>query len=132
MANVQANLNVGIQAVDTVSAVTVFSRNVIGFQLAAISWQAADWFQVPTSGANIILPALVVFFVYVRNLGTNSVALSYVPNGGTVTSVILLPVGTNVGGIFLYALSAESGGGITAISATATTAATPIEYFVAA
>jgi hypothetical protein len=132
--NVQTNLSLGIQAVDTVSAVTVFNRNVTGFQLAATLWQASDWFQVPTSGVNIALPATVVYFVYVRNLGVNPVQLNYVSSGGAGGGVLLLPVGSNVGGIFLYALSAETGSfaGLTALSFTATTATTPIEYFVAA
>jgi hypothetical protein len=133
MSNVSVNLNYGIQGIDTAASVVVFNRAISGFQLAATQWSAADWFQVTTGGSVVSLPASVVYFVYARNLGTNNVTLNYTPNGGASTSVVLLPVGSNVGGVFLYALSDQGvGSGITALSFTATTATTPVEYFVSA
>ena len=132
MSNVAINLNYAIQAVDVTAAVTVFNRTISGFQLSATVWSASDFFQVNTTSTTISLPATTIFFVYVRNLGANNVTLAYTPAGGSSTSLVLLPVGSNVGGVFLYGLSAETAGGITALSATATTAVTPIEYFVGA
>lgn len=130
MSNVAINLNYAIQAVDVTAAVTVFNRTVSGFQLTATVWSASDFFQVGTSATTISLPSSTVYFVYARNLGTNNVTLNYTPTGGSSTSLVLLPVGSNIGGVFLYGLSAETAGGITAMSATASTATTPIEYFV--
>ena len=130
--NVQTNLQMTINAVDTTAAASVFTRIISGFQLGATSWQAADWLQVPTAGVTLALPAAIVYFVYIRNLGTNNVIVSFTPMSEPSTSIALLPVGSNVGGVFLYALSAESGGGITSITLTAQVATTPTEYFVAA
>ncbi len=132
MSNVAVNFNYGIQAVDTVAAVSIYNRAVSGFQLAATQWLSADWFQVAVSSTPVSLPATTVYFVYARNLGANNVTVNYTPAGGASTSLVLLPVGSNVGGIFLYGLSAESAGGITALSFIATTAVTPVEFFVAA
>lgn len=133
MANTQVNFQATITGVDTTSAQSVFTRIISGFQLAATSWQASDWLQVPTTGISVTLPAATVYFVFVRNLGANNISVSFSPvGGGTPTSIVLLPVGSNVGGIFVYALSAESGGGITALEFAAASATTPVEYFVAA
>src|ERR1700684_2922198 len=133
MSNVAVNLNYGIQAVDTVASVSVFNRAISGFQLQATSWQAADWLQVPVfPGIVLALPAIPVFFVYIRNLGTNNIVLNFTPSGFSTATIILLPVGSNVGGIFLYGLSAETAGGITNLGMSAAISTTPVEYFVAA
>ena len=132
MANTNINLSYNIAATDIAANVNVFTRNISGFQLAATLWAASDFFQVPTSPTSISLPATTIYFVYVRNLGANNVTLSYTPTGGSSTSLVLLPTGSNIGGIFLYGLSAETAGGITAMSLQASTATTPVEYFLGA
>src|SRR5580693_4728578 len=103
--NVQVNLQATISGVDTLSAVSVFSRNITGFQLAATAWEAGNWLLVPTTLVTLPMPAPVVYFVYIRNLGTNIIIVSITPGAEPSTSLALLPVGSNVGGIFLYALS---------------------------
>lgn len=134
MANVNVNLSYTIQGQDITANVAVFNRALQNFQLVATSWQACDFAQVPTTGLTIPITAIggTAYFVYVRNLGANNITCTYTPTGGSSTSLILLPVGTNSGGIFMYALTAETAGGITALSLTASTATTPAEYFVAA
>jgi hypothetical protein len=132
VANVNVNLSYAIQGQDITANVAVYNRALSNFQLAATAWLAADYLQVPTGGVTVTLPAATVYFVYVRNLGANNITVTYTPAGGASTSLVLLPVGPNSGGIFLLALSAETGGGITALSFTAATATTPVEYLVAA
>lgn len=134
MSNVNVNLSYAIQGQDIIANVVVFSRALQNFQLVGTAWQASDWAQVPTGGLTVPISAIggTAYFTYVRNLGSNNITLSYTPTGGSSTSVVLLPQGANSGGIFLYAMTAETSGGITALSLTAATATTPAEYFIAA
>jgi hypothetical protein len=132
--NVNINLSYTIQGQDITANVAVFQRALQNFQLAATAWQASDFAQVPLGGLAIPITAIggTAYFVYVRNLGANNITVSYTPTAAPATTLVLLPVGTNSGGIFLYALSAETGGGIIAMTLTASTATTPAEYFIAA
>jgi hypothetical protein len=134
MSNINVNLSYTIQGQDIVANVAVFARALQNFQLVGTAWQAADWAQCPTGGLTVPITAIggTAFFVYVRNLGSNVITLAYTPTGGSSTSIVLLPAGSNSGGIFMYALTAETSGGITAMTLTATTATTPAEYFIAA
>ncbi len=134
MANINVNLSYTIQGQDIVANVAVFQRALQNFQLVATAWQAADFAQCPVGGLSVPITAIggTAFFVYVRNLGANNITVAYTPTGGSSTNLVLLPVGSGSGGIFLYALSAETAGGITAMTLTATTATTPAEYFISA
>jgi hypothetical protein len=132
MSNVNITTGITIQAVDITANVTPFNRLLTGILLPVTVWSASDFFQVATAGSTIALPASTIYYVYARNLGNNNITLTYTPTGGSSTSIGLSPVTSNFGGIFFYAQTAESNGGITALSAMAATAATPIEYFVAA
>ena len=134
MSNVNINMSYAIQGQDITANVVVFSRALQNFQLVATSWQGSDFAQIPTTGITIPLAAIggTAYFTYVRNLGANNITVAYTPAGGSSTSVILLPQSSNAGGIFLYAMTAETAGGVTALTLTAATATTPAEYFVAA
>lgn len=133
MANINVTTGITIQAVDITANVTPFTRQLTGILLPATVWSAADFFQAPNSSpATITLPATTVFFVYVRNLGSNNITINYTPTGGGSTSIVLPPVTSNFGGVFLYGCTAETAGGITALSLQAASAATPCEYFLAA
>lgn len=78
------------------------------------------------AGGAVSLPAATVFLVYVKNLSaTVNTTVGFTPVGaGVASSLLLLP-----GGLFLYFLPAETGGGISALSLTA---ATTTEVLVAA
>jgi hypothetical protein len=132
--NINVNMSYAIQGQDVTANVVVYNRALSNFQLAATAWQGSDFAQVPVGGLTVNLAAIAgtAFFVYVRNLGANNITVTYTPTGGASTSIVLLPAGSNSGGIFIYALTAETAGGITALSFTAATATTPVEYFVAA
>jgi hypothetical protein len=134
VSNINVNMSYAIQGQDITANVVVFSRALQNFQLVCTAWQASDWAQVPVGGLTIPITAIggTSFFTYVRNLGSNNITVTYTPTGGSATSLILLPQTANAGGIFLYAMTAETAGGITALSLTATTATTPAEYFIAA
>jgi hypothetical protein len=131
-ANINVTTGITIQAVDITANVTPFTRQLSGILLPVTVWAASDFFQVTVGGVTISLPATTIFYTYVRNLGANNITITYTPTGGSSTSFVLPPVTSNFGGIWLYGCTAETAGGITALSAAAATATTPIEYFVAA
>ena len=132
-ANINLVTGISIQAVDITANVTPFNRALQGILLPVTAWQSADFLQVPTGGVVIQLPAPTVWYVYVRNLSANNITVTFTPVGGAATSVVLLPVTSNFGGIFLYLNTTETGGGgITALSLTAATATSSVEYLVAA
>jgi hypothetical protein len=88
---------------------------------------------VGTGTTVIPLPAAVVYYAFVRNLSTNPVSLTVTFPTQSPTTMILNPVTSGFGAIFLYANTIETApAGISAMSATTTPAASPIQYFVAA
>ena len=132
MSNVNVVTGLTIQAVDITANVTPYNRALQGILLPVTVWASADFLQVLTTGTVITLPAATVWYVYVRNLSANDITLTYTPAGGAATSVVLLPITSSFGGIFLYANTTETGGGgITALSLTAASATSSAEYFVA-
>jgi hypothetical protein len=75
----------------------------------------------------ITLPASgTVWVVYVRNLGSaGNLTMNFTPVGGVASSLTLVP-----GGFNLYFNPTEGGGGITALSLTASTGTIPAEVLV--
>jgi hypothetical protein len=89
-----------------------------------------NFFQAGITATTVPLPG-TVWAAYVRNLGANNVTVNYTPAGGAATSVVLTPITSGFGGVFLYYQTLETGGGgITAMTLTAATAITPCEVFV--
>jgi hypothetical protein len=122
-----------IQATDIVAGTTPYNLALSGIILPVTAWSSSDFFQVGTGTTVIPLPAAVVFYAFVRNLGTNPVALTVTYPTQAPTTMILNPVTTGFGAWFQYGNTIEtSPAGISAMSATTTPAANPIQYFVAA
>jgi hypothetical protein len=125
-ANVNIVAAVSLQAVDATAAVTVVNRIVNGIQLAGTGYFYNDWMQVTVGGVGVGLPNIPVWSVYIRNLGSNNINLTFQPVGGSTTSpIVILP-----NGFFWYHQTAESAGGISAITLTAIGSTTPAEVFV--
>lgn len=101
---------------------TIVTRNLNNPTLLA----ATVFYDPFFAGGAVSLPAATVFLVYVKNLSaTVNTTVAFTPVGaGVASSLLLLP-----GGLFLYFLPAETGGGISALSLTA---ATSTEVLVAA
>lgn len=107
------------------------SQNVPVLNVTALYYE--PYFQVPNGTATVNLPAATVYLVYVRNLSSSTnITLNYTPSGGSTTSVVLVSgTAAGAGSIFLLMGAAETSGGVTSVSLTAT-AITPAEVLVGA
>lgn len=133
MSNLSVTSALTIQATNTVSGTTPFNLALSGILLPATFWSSSDFFQVLTTPTIIPLPAAIIYYAFIINLGTNQVTLTVTFNPSSSGKMVLNPVTAGFGGLFAYMQTAEnSPSGITAISATAASAPTPIQYFVAA
>jgi hypothetical protein len=99
--------------------------------LAATSVYFNPAFQIATTSTTIPLPApsgTAAQVVYVKNLdASNPLTLTYTPVGFSSTSIVLPP-----GAVFLYFNpETTTGGGISALSAQATSASINAEVFLA-
>jgi hypothetical protein len=123
-----ANLSIILQAqwvtTDTTLSPSpqIITRQLNNPSLAATTEYYDPFFQTINGTKAIPLPAATVWLLYVRNLSnTTNITLNYTPAGGASTSVILVAGATaGNGGIFLYFQPAETAGGITAATITAT------------
>jgi hypothetical protein len=126
-ANLNVVLNVTLQAVDNTANVTPVNSAASGITLGATVIAYDRYFQVGTTATTFNLPGTTAWFLYVRNLGTNVVTVTYTPTGGAAQSIDVCPVTNGQGGVFLYFNTVETGKGITAVTLTAASATTPCE-----
>lgn len=125
--SITASINGNIQLTDSTSG-TVALKKV----LSALSMTGTEFTEGQSvslaSGANVItLPLSPVLFLYVKNLhASNTVQVTWTPNGGSPNIVITLQPGA-----FISFCEVTNTGGITALTLTASGAATPVEYVVA-
>lgn len=100
----------------------IIQRSLNNPTLAATTEFYDPFFQTSNGTKVVTLPAATVWSVYVRNLSnTGPITVNYTPSGGISTSIVLVQGATaGNGGIFIYHQPAETSGGITALSLTAT------------
>lgn len=110
-----ANLNVLLAATWEVTdttlspSPTIITRSLNNPILAVTTLFYDPFFASP---GTVTLPAATVFVAYVKNLtAAVNLTVSWTPVGSTAHTFILLP-----GGVFIYMLPAETGGGVTALS----------------
>lgn len=118
MPNLSVLLSSQISITDTTLAPspTIITRSLNNPTLAANTCFYDPFFQTINGTAAVNLPATPIYVLYVKNLSAaGNITLNYTPNGGASTSVVLQP-----GGLFLYFQPAETAGGITAVTLTAT------------
>lgn len=124
MANLSIILQAQLVTIDTTLSPSpqIVTRSLNNPTLAATSEFYDPFFQTINGTRVVSLPAATVYVVYVRNLdNAANITVNYTPLGGASTSLVLVPGATaGNGGIFLYFQTAESAGGITALSITAT------------
>ena|SRR5271156_2783546 len=137
MSNVNLTTALTIQATNISAGTTPFNLALSGIVLPITVWSSSDFFQVQTGATIIPLPAAIIYYAFVINLGTNPVTLTVTYNPTSTSTETLNPVTMGFGGLFLYAQTAESptGGGsngITAITAVTVSSVNPIQYFLAA
>jgi hypothetical protein len=131
MANVSVILSATITVTDTTlsPSPTIVARSLQNPTLAATTTFYDPFFQALAGGSAVSLPAATVFVVYVKNLsGATNLTVAFTPVGaGAASSLLLLP-----GGVFDYFLTAETGGGISAVTLTGGGATCSAEVLVAA
>jgi hypothetical protein len=133
MPNITSLLGLTLQLVNIAANNTPLNIGLQGITLPMTAYYYDNFFQAAITATPVPLPATTVFAAYVRNLGTNNIDVNVTPTGAAATTVVLSPITTGFGGVFLYYQTLETGGGgITAISIAAATAVTPCEVFVGA
>jgi hypothetical protein len=131
MANLSVVLSSTITVTDTTlsPSPTIVSRSLNNPTLAPTTVFYDPFFQALAGGSAVSLPAATCFWVYVKNLsGATNLTVAWTAVGAAGSStMLLLP-----GGVFIYALPAETGGGFTALTLTGAAATVPADVLVAA
>ena len=126
MANITENWSLTMSSVDATST-TVSQRTPPSLQntgITTISYQ--DWLVLQNAPTIISLPVSPILGFYIRNLGssTQTVAVSWIPTGGVLNSVITLYPNA-----FIAFLEASTGAnaGFTTLQLTASANGVPVE-----
>lgn len=138
-----ANINVilsgaTVQVVNTTDSTTRVNSSSGNPTLGASESTYIDFLPIAAGGGTALtLPAATIWVLYVRNLGgtngtpSGNITVQFQAAGGalntTANSPIVLP-----NGVFMYWNTAESAGGITAVTLVASVASTPVEILMAA
>lgn len=125
---IQASIAGFIQVTDTVSGTVALQKalsSLSNTNLGAFSEaQPATFGTSPTS---VALPVSPVLFVYLKNThATQTLSVTWTPNGGASNPVITLQPGSAI-----ILLEAAAGAGITALAVTGSLAGTTAEYVIA-
>ena len=131
MPNLNSILGITLFGVNVAQNQTTVNISLQGITLPTTECDYSQYFQVLTGGSTVTLPSGKAYVVYVRNLGGNNITVTYTPTGGSAASCVLTPVTGGFGGVFMLYETAESAGGITALSLTAVGSTTPAEVYVA-
>jgi len=125
-----ANLSIILQAQWVITDTTlspspqIIQRSLNNATLAATNSFYDPFFQTINGTKTVNLPGATVWCVYVRNLSnSNPITVNFTPSGGASETLVLVQGATaGNGGVFIYHQPAETSGGITALSLTATAA----------
>ena len=131
MPNLNSILGITLFGVNVAQNQTTVNISLQGITLPTTECFYNQFFQVLTGSSTVTLPSGKAYVVYVRNLGGNNITVTYTPTGGSAASCVLTPVTGGFGGVFMLYETAESAGGITALSLTAVGSTTPAEVYVA-
>lgn len=125
--SITASINGNIQLTDSVTGTIALKKVLSALSMTGTEMSSGQSVLL-ASGANVItLPVSPVLFLYVKNLhATNTVGVTWTPNGGASASILTLQPGAAIAFIEITALS-----GITALTLTASGAATPVEFILA-
>jgi hypothetical protein len=117
------SINSSITARDNSGLNRPFIKNIL-FTFVGTLVEYNNGLQVPTSPAtSLILPANPANIVYIRNIGTTTITVTWTPNSGSSNIVVkLVPLG------FIMMGEAATGQGVTAISVQSATSQGTIEY----
>jgi hypothetical protein len=116
-----------ISVVDNTTGAQALQKVLSSLATAGTTFQEAQSFAIGTSPVSITLPISPINFLYVKNLSlTNTITVTWTPNGGSSNTVVTL-----VAGAFIGFAEPSGSNGISALSLTASGASTPVEFIVA-
>lgn len=119
-----------ITATDSLTGTTALSKALSNIaNVGFTTFQEVQAGTFGTSPTSISLPVSPTQFVYIKNThASNTLTVSWTPASGTSAIVTTLAPGS---AIILLQAAVTSGGGITALSFTASAASTTAEYILA-
>lgn len=138
-----SNLNVTLagailQVINTVDSSTRVNSSLGSPTLPATESTYIDFLPIATGAGTVIpLPATTIFFFFMKNLGgvngqpSGNIQVLIQPVGGVLASAANSPM-VLPGGLFIYANTAESAGGLLAVTLVSSVANVPVELLMAA
>jgi hypothetical protein len=124
---ITASLNGNITVTDGVTGTVAFTKLLTALATVGSVWNEASTVAIGTSPTSITLPVSPANFLYIKNLhATQTLAVSWTPNGGASNPVVTLQPGSAI--IIVEGLNTS---GITALSVTGSGAGTTVEYLIA-
>jgi hypothetical protein len=129
MPNLNAILGLQLVTVNVAQNQTTVNVALQGITLPSTESFYNQFYQVLVAGSTLTLPSGKSFSFYCRNQGTNPITVAFTPTAGTPGTCVLTPVTGGFGGVFMLFETAETSGGLTSVTLTATTATTPAEVF---
>lgn len=130
--NMNTILGLSLVSVNVAQNQTTDNISLQGITLPSTVSYYNQFFQVATVSTPVTLPAATTFVVFVRNLSANNITVTWTPVSGSSQSMVLVPVTAGFGGVFLYFQTAETAGGLTALSLTAAGGTSSVEIYLAA
>jgi hypothetical protein len=131
MPNLNAILGLQLVTVNVAQNQTTVNVALQGITLPCTESFYNQFYQVLTTGSALTLPSGKSFSFYCRNQGANPITVAFTPTSGTPGTCVITPVTSGFGGVFMLFETAETSGGLTAVTLTAATATTPVELFMA-
>jgi hypothetical protein len=125
--SITAQMLGSIQLNDSVTGSSPFIKQFASLLVQGTSYSEAQSLSLPASLTALTLPISPVSFLYIKNLhAVNTILVTWTPTGGSTASIQTLEPG---GWIIMG--NPATGAGVTALSLTASGAATPCEYILA-
>jgi hypothetical protein len=124
---ITASINGNIQLIDSSSGSVAFKKTLTALSMTGNDFLESNTASAGTGGLSVTLPVSPCLFLYVKNLhASNTLAVSWTPNGGSSAAVITLGPGSSI-----QFQEVTAANGITALTLTGSAAATTCEYILA-
>ena len=103
---------------------TTGCQKTVSIAFAGTIAAVANGVLIPNSPTSVVLPIATVNFAYIKNNhASNTLTVTWTPNGGASNVVVTLEPGSAI-----ILSEATTGAGITALSLQASGSSTPVEY----
>jgi len=122
--SVTASLTGAVNVNDSASGTVTYSHQLSGLAFTGTVAGLVQSMSVTNSATTITLPVSPVQFLYLKNThASQTLAVTWTPNGGSANPVITLQPGSAI-----ILAEAASGAGITQLQVSGSAASTTIEY----